>query len=250
MNSKNIDTFLENQSLKSEFQFRSLDLYQIWQPTPDDLELENRQLRDLLEWVDRYQELGRNRKKMEADGYLFPPISFDIDPDSDWLRFERWLAGKTIRGKLRDFLPKNFVIKRPEALADEEIEKELEKLITALAKLHFAVDFIDELPPRLVYEQVIETLEDEFDLIADGWWHLDSCTGYCPGCVRRPWCEQGCNSCWDEDEAAGYMIVPENVKRFVTSSPVSLTILQACQEEEDRKMKKFMEERSGEMNYF
>jgi len=250
MNSKQVDVYLENQSLKTEFQIRQLDLEQIWQPTPDDLELENRQLRDLLEWVDMYQELGRSRKKMEAAGFFFPPISFDIDPDSDWLRFERWLAGKSIRGKLRDWLPKTLIIKRPEELTDDEIDKELEKLIAALAKLHFAVDFIEELPLRLAYEQVLETLDDEFDMIADGWWHLDGCTGYCPDCVRRPWCEQGCSSCWDEDEEAEYMVVPETAKRFVSPSPVSLAILRACQEEEDRKSKKFMEGRSGEMSYF
>jgi len=52
MSSPPIDTVLENQSLKKEFSLRNLDLSQIWQPTPDDLELENRQLRHLLDWVE------------------------------------------------------------------------------------------------------------------------------------------------------------------------------------------------------
>jgi len=249
MKSKNIDTVLENQSLKAEFSMRNLDLSQVWQPTPDDLELENRQLLHLLDWVKKYQECP-NRKKMEAEGYLFPPLSFDIEPDSDWLRFERWIAGKSIQAKLKDLLSKSYMAKNPENLTDNEISEELQQLCDALAKLHFAVDFQDELPLRLVYEQLYEMLEDKFDLIADGWWHLDSCTGYCPDCVRRPWCEQGNGSCWNEDEAAGYMVVPEAVKRFVSPSPVSLEILRVCQEQENREHEQFMKEHAGENNIF
>jgi len=162
---------------------------------------------------------------MEAEGYLYPPIGFCIDPDSDWLRFERWMAGKPIRGKLMDFLPQNFNVRRSEDLTDGEIFKELEKLIKALAKLHFSVDFKRELPPRLAYINLLDMLEDEFDLIADGWWHLDGCTGYCPGCFQRPWCDSGCTSCWTEDEDAGYMVFPDEVRRFVLPSSVSLDIL-------------------------
>ncbi len=240
MKSNNIDIVLENQALKAEFQLRNLDLYQIWQPTPDDLERENAELRDLLDWVDQYHRCKGNRKKMEAMGYLFPPISFDIEPDSDWLRFERWLAGKRIRGKLREFLPKRFIITAPENLQDNEIEEALERLIEELAKRHFAVDFGDDMPPRLVYEALLETLEDEFDLIANGCWHLDCCTGRCPACVRRPWCEVGGGISWDEDEQAGYMVFPDSARRYVSPSPVSLTILRIAQEEENRKMSRYM----------
>jgi len=132
-------------------------------------------------------------------------------------------------------------------LTDDEIDEELDQLIAALDKLHFAVDFQDELPPRLVYEQLYDMLEDKFDLIVGGWWHLDGCTGYCPDCLRRPWCEQGCNSCWNEDEEAGYMVFPDKLKSYVSPSPMSLEILRACQVEEERKMKKFMEKHDGEM---
>jgi hypothetical protein len=40
---ENLDLHLQNQSLKSAFAMRGLDLLQVWQPAPDDLELENRQ---------------------------------------------------------------------------------------------------------------------------------------------------------------------------------------------------------------
>lgn len=103
-----LNPLFENQSLKSEFPLRNLDLSQIWQPTPDDQELENGQLRHLLDGVEKYQECPY-REELEAQGYKFPPIDPCIDPYNDWLRFEHWLAGKTIWRKLRDFLLKNFL---------------------------------------------------------------------------------------------------------------------------------------------
>ena len=48
MTSENIDAMLENQSLKNEFAVRNLDLSQVFSPTPDNLERENRVLRDQL----------------------------------------------------------------------------------------------------------------------------------------------------------------------------------------------------------
>lgn len=221
---ENIDSLLENHSLKNEFELRNLDLTQIWVPTPDDLELENRQLLNLLDWVKKYQECN-SRKKMEDQGYEFPPISFCIDPNSDWLRFERWMAGRKIRGKLEDQLLNDFQLKNPDELTDDEIVEELKRLQNHLSKLHFSVDLNEGLPPRLVYEDLLDTLGDEFELIARGCWHLDGCTGYCPDCFQRPWCEFGTESCWDEDEDAGVMVFPENVKRYVSASPVSLEIL-------------------------
>ncbi len=56
MESQNIDHYLENQSLKNEFVMRNLDLSQVWQPSPDDIELENRQLQVLLDWVEAFRE--------------------------------------------------------------------------------------------------------------------------------------------------------------------------------------------------
>lgn len=233
MKSENIDLYLENQSLKNEFTMRNLDLSQVWQPTPNDLELENRQLQHLLDWVIAFKEYGGNRKKMEAKGYHFPPLTFDIDPDEDWLRFRRWMAGHTIRGKLKTRLPSDFIIQRAEYLTDEEIIQELERLQQELERFHFSVDSKEEIPPRLVYEDLLEFLEEECDFMMIGNWHLDGCTGYCPDCFQRPWCETGTSSCWQEDEEAGCMVFPDSVKRYVSPSSVSLKILRNCQHRED-----------------
>jgi len=145
--SENIDTLLENQSLKKEFAVRNLDLSQVFHETPDNLERENRFLRHLLDWVQKYSELR--------------------------------------------------------------------------------------------YMHLLETLDEEFEIIVDGSWHLDGCTGYCPDCFQRPWCESGCQSCWPEDEEAGKMFLIDPVKRYLSPSRISLEILQKLQAEEDKKFEEF-----------
>lgn len=103
MNSTSLTLFHEYHSLQPKSALRNLDLSQLWQPTANDLKLGNRQLRHLLDWVEKYEEVP-NREKMEVQCYLYPPLSFDIDLDGDWLRFER----KPIGRNLRDFLSNNF----------------------------------------------------------------------------------------------------------------------------------------------
>jgi hypothetical protein len=184
---------------------------------------------------------------MEAQGYDFPPIQPGIDPDSDWFRFRRWMLGKPIRKSAKSRLPQDLVLKHPDDLTDEQIATELDRLQEALAKLHISVDLKEGVPPRLVYEHVLECIEEEFDLLGGhGWWHLDGCTGYCPGCFQRPWCEGGGELCWTEDEEAGHMAFPDQLRRYVSPSPTSLVILRREQEKHDAWMKEFMEKADGE----
>jgi hypothetical protein len=233
MSPKSLELYLHNQTLKTEFTLRGLDLSQVWQPTPDDLELENRQLQHLLDWVSKYQECP-NRKKLESEGYHFPPIYPGIDPDTDWLIFERWMQGKPVRAKMKDQLAGTFLSREPDTMRDEEIEAELERLFGLLRDSCFSIDLVDGLPPRLVYLILREALEEEFEFIAGGRWHIAGCSGYCPGCVQRPWCEAGGNLCWPEDEEGGRMVVPEEARRYVSPSLVSLEILRRNQEEEEK----------------
>ncbi len=66
MNNHDRDILLENQALKSEFKTRKLDLTQVFHPMPDNLLWENRALRHLLAWVQKYAECG-DRATMEAE---------------------------------------------------------------------------------------------------------------------------------------------------------------------------------------
>lgn len=241
MNDQPIDLLLQNQTLKAEFAMRGLDLSQVWQPTPNDLELENRQLEHLLDWVIKYQE-SPNRQKLEAEGYHFPPIYPGIDPDTDWLIFERWMQGKPVRAKMKERLSGTFLSRDPDTMTDDEIVAELEHLFKQLGDSCFSIDLAEGLPARLVYILLQEVLEEEFEFIAVGYWHIDGCDGYCPGCVQRPWCEAGGNSCWLEDEEAGHMVFPDEAKRYVSPSPVSLEVLKRNQEAEERNQKNFSDD--------
>lgn len=243
MGHKSIDMQFHNQSLKSAFAMRGLDLLQVWQPAPDDLELENRQLERLLDWVEKY-EACPDRAQMETDGYDFPPIHPGIDPDSDWMAFELWMQNKPVRAKMKEQLhppagvsPARLLEKDPKDMTDEEVEAELEKLYACMEGANFSVDLVEGLPARFVYTIVREILEEEFEFITGGCWHIDGCSGYCPGCMQRPWCEFGCSSCWNEDEEAGEMVYPVEVRQYVLPTPVSLEILRNNQTKEDQTLR-------------
>lgn len=235
-----IDALLENQSLKNEFVYRALDLAEVFFPIPDDIERENLCLRSLLDWVSRYQEC-RDRRTMEMEGYAFPPIDPGISPESDWFRFERWLNGQPVRKTLRDQLQVYYQPPQPDELSDEQIFRELQILERHLAEINVCVDLVDDVPPRLRYEHLLQCLNDEVELLGEGNWHLSGCTGYCPECFQRPWCDAGNICCWSEDEEAGEMMIPAAAQRYVSASKGSLPILRKLQAEEDKKMEEFLE---------
>ncbi|MCB0210377.1 MAG: hypothetical protein KDJ52_13655 [Anaerolineae bacterium] len=246
MDNQDINKLLENHSLKFEFTIRNLDLSPVFFPTPDNLERENKILRRLLDWVQKYSECG-DRTTMELEGYAFPPIDPDISPENDWYRFEQWMQGNPIRQKLKEQLAPYYTLKNPEHLTDEEIIMELQTISEHLAKIGVAIDVLEDVPLRLVYDYLLEAVEDEFDIIEEGFWHLGGCSGYCPGCFQRPWCEPGCQSCWSEDEEAGKMVLIDSVKNYVSASPISLSILQKFQAETDREFEEF-EQNYGEQD--
>lgn len=232
MDNQDIDTLMENQSLKFEFALRNLDLKEVFWFTPDDLERENRVLAHLLDWVKKYTDY-RDRTRMEREGYIFPPIDPGISPENDWYRFKEWIHGYPLRAKLKEQLLRDYTPTIPEELTDEEIDLELEKLLDLFAQVNVQVELMGDLPPRLVYDHLLERLDDEFDILVDGMWHIDGCDGYCPGCFQRPWCEFGCSSCWREDEEAGKMVLIDLVQKYVSSSPISLHLLRTYQAEAD-----------------
>lgn len=238
MDNQDIDVLLENQSLKFEFALLDLDLAEVFCPTPDDLERENRALAHLLDWVQKYSEY-RDRTRMELEGYDFPPISPAISPENDWYRFKEWIHGHPLRAKLQEHLLREYTPKASEQLTDAELALELDKLTHLLADASVHVDLITELPSRLLYEHLLEVLNEDFEILVDGAWHLDGCDGYCPGCFQRPWCDTGKHLCWREDEEAGKIVLVDAVQKYVSASPVSLQLLRQYQAEEDRKFAEF-----------
>ncbi len=229
--------YQQNLQLKKEFKRRGLDLSEVMEFTPLDLNLENRRLLYLLDFVARYQSCG-SREAMEAEkgGFVFPPIYPMISPDSDWYRFEQWLQGKPVRKTLAEQLPEAKAFRNPENIPEEELETELERLEQAIDQAGFGIGLCTGIPPRLIYNFLFETLDEMFELDGpdgSGGWVLDGCSGYCPGCFQRPWCDSGVSSCWPEDETAGIMHLTDEVQAYVSASPRSLDILRELQAEED-----------------
>ena len=225
---ENIDLILENEMLRKEFIIRNLDVSQILFCQPENPEIENRRLKSMLEWVCKYNEL-KERKKMEAAGYQFPPIDHCISPEMDWYIFIRWMEGKPLQKKIREQLPEDAIIRHPDSLSDEELEDELDRFLELLSEIRIEEGFNENVPPRLLYTHLFENLEKSMILINEGGWILDGCDGYCPGCFQRPWCDAGIESCWTEDEEQGAICLTDEVMNFVCPSPVSLEILKAKQ---------------------
>jgi len=224
--------FEENKLLKEEFRKRNLDPQELYRLPFEDIGQENDFLRDLLAWVEHF-EACQSRTLMEIDGFKHPPVYPDYDPDSDWFRFELWIQGKPTSYFLRERLPKSILEVDADELSDDEIESRLSFFIEILSYHDIEVDFYGLIPDRLTFEYLLQEIDEEYDLMAGGTYHLDGCSGFCPDCFQRPWCDQGLNSCWDEDREIGKMAMPDSVQRYVSATPFSLSILEKCQTEDD-----------------
>lgn len=246
MANEDIKPFERNLSLKQDFKQLGLDLNEVMEFCPFNLNEENRRLESLLDFVLRYQKFGSQQAMELIEGdFAFPPIFPGISPENDWYRFELWLQGLPTRTTLVAQLPNGFILKRPEEFTEEEIGPALDHLAEVLHNIDYGISLNDGMPPRLVYENLFEHLGEEFEFNPGGGWCYDGCSGYCPGCFQRPWCETGESSCWSEDEEAGKMYLIDSLSRFVCASPQSLKILQKFQALEDAEFAKFKAEDSG-----
>ncbi|NIX57259.1 MAG: hypothetical protein GWN14_15355 [candidate division Zixibacteria bacterium] len=144
-----------------------------------------------------------------------------------------------------ELLSQKLLARDPQEMTDVEIEAELERLFKLIADSNFSIDLKEGLPARLparfVYTIVREVLGEEFEFIAGGGGHIDGCSSVCPECLQHPWCETGQDSCREEDEQAGAMAFPEEVRRYVSPSPVSLALLRQSQQEHDERMKPYLD---------
>lgn len=229
MSKTDMDVYKENLRLKKEFLKRNLDLEAVMDFMPYYLEIENKRLQSLLTFLEKYRTC-EDRKTMELLGMMFPPIFPMISPEEDWHRFELWYNGKEVRKKLIDQIAIDFPFKSPKEITEEEAIIALEKLEIALNKVGFGFSLNEGIPAKLVYEYLLETLEEVHEISGEGGWWLDGCSGYCPGCFQRPWCESGLSGVWKEDEDAGKMDLIKSVQEYVSAAPNSLAVLKEFDE--------------------
>lgn len=249
---QDIEPYRQNLALKQAFVDMGLDLVEIFNDfTPLDLDRENARLKSLLDFIEQYKQAG-SREAMEiiSGGFCFPPIYPGIEPESDWYRFELWLRGEPTRKTIEEQMPATFLLKNPDDIPEEEMEAELEKLLEAVGQANFGISLNEGIPARLFYRHVREWIGEKFELSGPGGggWSYDGCSGYCPGCFQRPWCDSGQDLCWPEDEKAGTMFLIEEVRQYVSASPQSLAILQAAQAKHDEWEAKWEQENKAKQN--
>lgn len=202
-----------NRALRRWFESRGLPLEEIWTPIGECLDLENRQLENLQRWVLMYEKF-EDRRALEERGYRYPPIEPDFDPDTDWLRFERWMAGEHLNWRY----DKEFgELSKSEGLTEEQLRHEIDEISDNLASRSVIVSFRDGVPLPLVHAYLRQVVEDEeFEIEAPhAFTVLDGCSGYCPACFQRPWCDAGNEPNWPEDEDAERLVYPKEVRPYL-----------------------------------
>jgi len=166
-----------NTALRRAFRTQGVDLEEVWAPMSDDTELENRQLAHLLDWLMTYRA-HPDRAEMEAMGFEFPPVEPDIDPDTDWMRFERWVRGAPLQWNFRD---EYGPMREASAMSDDQLEEELGQLISFLEDRRVDVSLEETVPARVKYMHLRRILEDtSFDHTAPGSFCVIGCNSYCP----------------------------------------------------------------------
>ena len=194
-----VDVLTENDQLKRQFKEADLLLGDVWSPSPSDPELENRQLRRLWDWVETYRRYP-NRGVMENKGYEFPPVEPDCDPDSDWVRFERWMTGQPVEW---NFVQEYGPVMDPNALTDAQVEVELQRVTELLGERGVRLMFTDGVPARAILVYLKRELEtSKFEYLAPGTEiTVMGCTGWCEDCFQQRWCETA-RDIWAEEAAA------------------------------------------------
>jgi hypothetical protein len=182
-----LDQAAENRRLKALFAEMELNPGDVCPPGVGTIEQENQRLRHLLDWACTYRR-SPSRRALERMGYRFPPVEPDCAPDSDWIRFERWMQGRALSWSLR---AEALALPEAAALDDAQLERVYAGLIGQLTSRNVAVDIPPQVPIRLVYAYLrTELAQTDFEFVGPRTvTHLTGCGGACEECFQKPWCE-------------------------------------------------------------
>ena len=238
---EDIQPYQHNLALKRAFGKIGLDPEPVLELSPLDLDLENRRLESLLLFVKKYKNYG-NRAAMESiEGpCCWPPVFPGLGPEADWVMFERWMDGKPVREPIMNQFSLHEKFRPAGELNDMEIEAELERLIKHIHETGNGVS-LNDIPARLAYAEIMKWAGEDAEVIGGGWF-FDGCSGSCPDCFQRPWCDTGLECCWREDDEAGKIVFIDELKNYVSASPQSYHIIRKLQDEKDEEEKIWMEE--------
>ncbi|MBC8185755.1 hypothetical protein H8E88_32110 [candidate division KSB1 bacterium] len=101
--------------------------------------------------------------------------------------------------RIGDLLPE---FRYEQDLRDNEIETELNRLVTVLGKRQILFELPAGVPIRMAYRYLTEELIDHKITVPrskNSHLHLDACTGWCPGCFVVDYCET-VHEIWSPEE--------------------------------------------------
>lgn len=140
-----------------------------------------------------------NAKRLDV-----PPLSPMITFEDEWEALERWCEGEEEPehnfGYYCSLKPENFPPSSQLSLS------EIELINHAFQKMMYTwnldIDLPKAMPAEIQYDFIIDSLNEKFTPINDGFITIDFCTGYAPDCKLKEYCpclEIG-NSLPDQDD--------------------------------------------------
>ena len=162
----------------------------------------------LVKWVTAWRSCN-SRRKMKSLGLEFPPVEPGVNPECDWLRFERWVNGLPLEWSLKEAV-RDY--EDPEKVSDSMAEIRADSIMGMLADKNVLVDMQEGVPPKIAYAYLLRVAREErFEHLAPGTFQHIGCSAYCPECVQRHWCETGMEEEWPEDKESAKPVVSKEV---------------------------------------
>ncbi|MBC8379463.1 MAG: hypothetical protein H8E62_09830 [Planctomycetes bacterium] len=109
--------------------------------------------------------------------------------------FESLAAEPTENNRIvRTIFPADYAFPPADQMTDQEITEKLNGIKKFFAAENIELGLVKDLPERLIYTYIVEEVLPEtpsFPFGADCrfTYVIDGCSGYCPGCFQREYCE-------------------------------------------------------------
>jgi len=156
---------LQNRRIRALIEAHGRRVQDFWPQAQESPTLENARLHDLLAWVRAYAATP-DRKQLEQQGFRYPPVDDGFDADSDWLQFERWMAGQPL---LWDYVASFGPMVPDETLDDATVVQELERVTQLLATRGVVVEADEDSSARVTYRCLKQAVEQEpFEFMPEG----------------------------------------------------------------------------------
>jgi hypothetical protein len=98
---------------------------------------------------------------------------------------------------MKSFFTNDFEFPDEKTLTDEQVAQKIDDIYEILSANNIEFGFANEIPDRVLYKHLAEEVIPEDTISAPltqtGFWVLDGCTGNCPDCFQKEYCETAKN---------------------------------------------------------